>query len=319
MSLQIIENEHTKNEYLETSLNLKISGDNVHYETINSLRKICINQIPSYAFHQANIKILKNSSVFDDTYMKHRLSFITIRNLDIDNNNYRIEYYGSFQNNNLTQNYFTENEVIKKIDDKIIDNNIENVSTVIQLNLSQNFEFSMFATKDVGEHNAIFNTAHVYYDYDDNNNFNFTIESYGQYTEYDILIKGCELLCEKYDVIAKTIHENQNTIKFDNDNVIILNVENEDLTTFGPIKYFLLQSENVIFAGVGRYEGFLIKNVSLKLKTSNNTTPFREISKSIALCVDFYENFKNKLLKLKNKEMDVVKSEKIIKKKTKKM
>jgi DNA-directed RNA polymerase subunit L len=306
MSLTIKELEYEKNEYMESYLKLDIRGDNVSYETINALRKICMNQIPIYAFNQENIKIIKNTSIFDNTYCKHRLSLITIKDLnDYNDEELKIEYYGNYENiDDINHIDILENDVIKTINGESIIKKYEHSATIVQLNLTQSFEFSMIATKNIGEHNAIYNASHVYYEYDDDNNFIMTIESYGQYTEYILLNKACDIIIEKFKIIKETINQNENTISFDNEKSIILNISNEDLTTFGPIKYFLLQSDNVIYAGNGRHSGFLIKNVSLKIKTTSNTTPFDEIYKAINKCITFYELFKNTLNNKKNNKTD---------------
>ena len=316
--------EYLNNDYNETTLILNFK--NTSFEIINALRKVCINQIPIYAFHPLKIKISSNTSVFDDTYMKCRLPNLTIRNIKTEINNLenefitdinyldinyikhpldkmQIEYFISVKNkNNLDILYVTENDFIKKINGETIFDNIENPVTLIQLKHGEEFECSLKAVLNIGETNAIFNASHCWYKTLDNKDFTFFIESHGQLHEYDIIK-------EKLLLIKENIEKNINFISFDNDKSIILEVDNEDLTTFGPIKYFLLQSKNVLFAGVSRYNGYLVKNICLKLKTTDNTTPFDEINKSIELSIETFTNIYNKIDNLQNLNIKEIKKE----------
>jgi DNA-directed RNA polymerase alpha subunit len=44
-----------------SQLELEIKGSDVHYSIINSLRKVCLNQIPIYAIPPQKINILRKS------------------------------------------------------------------------------------------------------------------------------------------------------------------------------------------------------------------------------------------------------------------
>lgn len=337
-------NDYLNNEYNESTLILNF--DNTTFEIVNAIRKVSINQIPIYAFHPLKIKVTKNTSVFLNTYMICRLQNLSIRNIKTDINNLdneyiqdinysetnypkhpldtmQIEYFVSMKNNdNLDILYVTENDIIKKINGETIQDNVENPVTIIQLKHGQEFECSLKAVLNIGETNAIFNASHCWYKTIDNKNFTFFIESHGQMHEYDIIKKGCLVINEKLLLIKENIENNKNIITFDNNKSIILEVDNEDLTTFGPIKYFLLQSPNVLYAGVSKYNGYLVKNICLKLKTTNDTTPFEEINKSIELCIksfmDIHDQIEN-LQNSKNSKKEIVKeNKKEITKETKK-
>ena len=80
-NIEIKEFTHTIDDYGSTFLKLEFSGNDVEYSLINALRKVCLNQIPIYAFHPSKINILRNSSVFDNSYMRERLSQLPIFNL----------------------------------------------------------------------------------------------------------------------------------------------------------------------------------------------------------------------------------------------
>ena len=322
-------NSFNNNDYNDTQLILNFQ--NTTFEIINALRKVCINQIPIYAFHPSKIKITKNTSVFDDTVMTCRLSNLTIYDIKTDINNLEsnyiqdinyaeinypkhpldnlnIEYFMSVKNkDNLDILYVTENDLIKKINGETIIKKIINPATIIQLKHGQEFECSLKAVLNTGETNAIFNASHCWYKTTDNKNFTFFIESHNQMEEYDIIKKACIVINEKLLLIKQNIEKNDSAIIFDNNHSIILEVDNEDLTTFGPIKYFLLKSPNVLYAGVSRFNGYLVKNVCLKLKTTDNTTPFNEICKSIDECVICFSDIYTKIENLQNNKKEIIK------------
>lgn len=54
--------------------NIKFHGTDINYILINTLRRIILTLIPIYSFNVDNIEITKNTSIFDNDYMKLRLS-----------------------------------------------------------------------------------------------------------------------------------------------------------------------------------------------------------------------------------------------------
>ena len=81
MDLEIKEIKYETDNYDSSSLVLDISGKDAHYSIINSLRKVCLDQIPIYAFDRGKIKILRNNSVYDNTEMEVRLSQLPIKRI----------------------------------------------------------------------------------------------------------------------------------------------------------------------------------------------------------------------------------------------
>ena len=89
----IKEIEYNEDKFGSTFLKLEISGPYAHHTILNSIRKIAINQIPIYAFHPDKINIFKNTSVYDNSYMKGRLSQIPINNIKHDIKFLSLLYY----------------------------------------------------------------------------------------------------------------------------------------------------------------------------------------------------------------------------------
>ena len=93
MDLNIKEVKYEIDEFDSSCLTLDISGKEAHHSIINSLRKVCLDQIPIYAFDRGKIKILRNSSVYDNTEMEVRLSQLPIKRIDTNVKFLPLKYY----------------------------------------------------------------------------------------------------------------------------------------------------------------------------------------------------------------------------------
>ena len=56
-------------------LHLNISGSSVNYIIVNTIRRIILNHIPIHAFNYDDIIITKNTSVYNNNYMKNNESW----------------------------------------------------------------------------------------------------------------------------------------------------------------------------------------------------------------------------------------------------
>jgi len=325
--MNIREIENSIDDFESTILKLEISGKNISFPIINALRKVCINQIPIYAFHTDKINILRNNSVFDNTYMRERLSQLPItklndlkllnflplkyyKDINFNDKNYErhpedttnIEYYIKAKNDGPEKILnISTNDLQININNEKINNNKKysekNPLLLIQLRIGEEFECSMKAVLAVGEYNSIFNASSCYYDEISENKFIFNIESSGQINEYNILIKGCEILIEKLKIIKENINNQQyKNINMEN-NSIILELINEDYTCGGPINYLLQNMKEVIYSGITK-PNFMEKNLILKIKTEKLFTPLKILNNAIDESIILYEEFKNKFLEL---------------------
>ena len=318
--------EYSKDKYDKTILKLEISGENIHYTVVNSLRLTCIGYIPTYTFHPDKINIIKkndeNKPIYDPTYMKCRLSQFPIRNVecnvkyleqkyykDIDFNNYEkhpddnmeIEYYINVRNDkNLQVLDVTSDEFLMRVNGKTVKSDLNVPILLIKLRPNEEFECSMKAVLSVGKSNSIFDACSCYYEEIKDNKFIFIIESIGQITEYEIFKKACDLLIIKLQIIYDNIKSNEDNIKVSEDNVLVIDFENESHITIGPVNYLLQCYEKTVeYSGITLYDGFLQNNIRLRLKTKKNVSPFVELYKSINETIGIFGELKKKI---KNKK-----------------
>lgn len=67
-----------KDKILGRTLKLKFEGGSVDNSVVNALRRTLLTEIPVYGFSGAFITIEKNTSVFNNDYMRHRLTMLPI-------------------------------------------------------------------------------------------------------------------------------------------------------------------------------------------------------------------------------------------------
>jgi DNA-directed RNA polymerase subunit L len=301
--MNIKEVSNKTDEYDTSKLELEISGSSINYSLINSLRKMCINQIPTYAFHATTINITKNTSIYDNTYMKERLSQLPIRDINHKINilplkyyknvnfagNYekhpddkhQIEYYVKIKNNgpNNILNV-TTHDLIMNINGEVVKNKEKNPILLIQLKIGEEFECSMKGVLGIGEIDSIFNSAHSYYREIDLTKYLLTVVTVGQLSNYDILSRSCLILIEKLKVIKDNINNEQYNKMITDENSIILELINEDHTCGGIINHILQDKKNVIYSGITK-QNFMQKNILFKIKTDKTTTPIKALVEAI--------------------------------------
>lgn len=335
--MEIVEIENFIDDFNSSFLKLELSGKNISFPIVNAIRKVCINQIPTYAFHTDKINIVRNSSVFDNSTMKERLSQLPITKInnevkflplkyykDINFNDYKyerhlndtinIEYFIKAKNNgpekllNVNTNNLQININNEKIDiqDKY---SKKNPILLIQLRIGEEFECSLKGILAVGELDSIFNSSNFYYDEIDENKYLLMIESCGQISEYEILITGCEILIEKMNIIKENLNNEQYKTIITENNSLILELINEDHTCGGPINYLLQNMKEVIYSGVTK-QNFMQKNLLLKIKTDNTIDPISILIKAINDSITLFEEMKNKFNILYKGEKKIKKDKK---------
>ena len=81
-SKKILEEKELGNSRFE----FKISGNDINYVVMNTLRRVIMSDIPIYAFDKFSFE--KNWSVFHNTYMKQRISMMPVWNIPNENEIY---------------------------------------------------------------------------------------------------------------------------------------------------------------------------------------------------------------------------------------
>lgn len=126
---------------LNSRLEFNINGNDINYIVINTLRRVCLTDIPIYAF--TKIEISDNTSIFNNNYLKLRIKNLPVLGIKTD-----ISIFDSFKKTNVD----TENE-----DDRFIDMNDDiKMNTDDNINIS-NLKQLSFYIDSVNDTNSIIN------------------------------------------------------------------------------------------------------------------------------------------------------------------
>jgi DNA-directed RNA polymerase subunit L len=283
-----------KNEFSESKLILYIYGDDIHGCTLNSLRKVCTDQVPVYAFSEDGIKVLRDSSVFDSTELKMTLCTLPIFNINYDvkyipykfyentdefsENVTKIEYYIKFKNNNFeTIRDVTTNDISISINDEHIENNTiydpKMPISLFKLRYNDEVELSMKAKLGVGEMNGVFNASHTWF-------YNLDLEDDEEATEikkqikkssknkkhennFILIIESCGQLNE-FEILKRGIE--QIIIKTQN---IKKDINDSQINGVSSTNEILLNFENEDFTCIGQINYFLQSDKNVEYSGAN--------------------------------------------------
>jgi hypothetical protein len=196
---------------------LALSGDDINYNIINILRRGIEEYIPSYAFDPKNMIIKNNTSIFNNDYMRLRLSLVPVLGIknditNIDNisnfeietnktifdkklenvdllkqieekqlkeraNNFTLIINKTINNTNKIMN-ITTNNAIFRYNTKIISSPYNPPLLLIKLKPGQEFSCECYSSLDIPLRNAIYLPCSICsYEEKSSNSFRFIIES----------------------------------------------------------------------------------------------------------------------------------------------
>ena len=303
-----------------SQLVLELSGKTVNDVLVNTLRRLSYDYVPTYAFPSELITIDKNISVFDNDYMRLRLSEITIHNItnkiayledkywkDINFSNPNREKHPD--DNKILEMYVNVINDTKEVMNvtteyaKVFENGVELKgkfdskfpALIIQLRPEGAFSCRCVAALSIGKNNHIFCAAgNGYFDDSGVNKYNLTLESQGQMSEYEILYKSCTVMKEKLKLtkeLIKNIHNVSN-------NTLRLELKNEDHTLGYMLNEFLQNNKEILFSGVAK-PNLLVDTMIITL-SSVNKSPLIIVQETIDYATKIFDNIQNQIKKLGN-------------------
>ncbi len=295
-----------------SQLKLEITGNTTNYCLINALRRICIQDIPTYASCKKSITIEKNTSIFDNDYMKLRLSQLIIPNMqvnipfledkywkDVDfgdpnrikhpNDDNIIEMYVNVTNEtnsnfNVTSNHsklYLNGEPIKRFNEKF-------PLLLIQLKPNQTFSCRCIHVLSIGKLNNIWAGGNIYYEYEesDEHKFIMTLESQGQMDEYELLYKACIIMKEKLNIIRFKLKDITTT-----ESNLSIELWDEDSTMGELINTYLQDHDKIQFAGVKK------PNLLIDMMVITYVTDAKKPLEPLYETLDFIDSIADFLLK----------------------
>lgn len=207
--------------YKSSSLVLVIKGSKINCSIVNALRKYALSGVPCYAFVEDLINITRNTTIYDNSRMRTRLSQMVVHNINSDLSyiddiywkdvDYSDEKRPRHQSDNKIimcnidvkhsgktndVELVTSDDIIFTLGEKVLDKPFGDIVSPLIIDLKPGHAFSctMKAALGVAFRNDIWSaSANVFYNMVDNDphHFSFTINSMGHLGEHDILIKSC--------------------------------------------------------------------------------------------------------------------------------
>lgn len=305
IDIKIKEINYTKKKDLINSrLELDFSGKDINNVVLNTIRRVIIDNIPTYAIPRDKIIIEANTSVLNNDQLQVRLENLPIFGIsselfylhqkywkDINFTDKErekhpdeklVQLYVNVHNNTPNNLNVTTNDIQFLVDGDIVNSgyNPSYPIVLVQLRPNETIKCNMTAVLGTSEikaggakWSATSSTAFdEINDMDDDNgahHFTFFMESLGQLSEYNILIKACKFINKKMDDI-KTEYERQIKSKeLLPSSQMQLEIQDEDYTIGQILTSLLQEHDNIIFAGGGRPD-HQIKLFRIKAKTKDN-------------------------------------------------
>jgi DNA-directed RNA polymerase subunit L len=316
-----VKDKVNKSDLFGSKLVIEFNGKNNNHTIVNAIRRVAMDSIPTYAFWKDLMVIEANTSIFNNDYMKLRLSQLPIFDIksDIeflhprfwDKVDYKdtkrekhlkeknIEFYLNVHNNTPENINVTTNDARVVIDSEITQMyNKKYPILITQLRPNESFKCYLRATLGVGEKNNIWSAVNTsFYDIDEKeeSKITLTLESQGQLTEKDILVKSAGNIIYKLDEFKNIINKKIKDKEITDENLIRFEFKNED-HTFGELLNRAFQDHpKITFSGVSKPD-HLIKMIRFTVQAE--TSPVKYMLEQIDYLHNLFTDLKMKFDKI---------------------
>lgn len=295
-------------------LKIILSGKDINTAIVNSLVRIMIHEIPTYAFPGELIKFApinrdngeKGSIAFNNDYMRLRLSHIPIIGIDpeidflherywkdvdyMDSDREKhekekpIEAYIEYNNTSDDIINVTTKDMKMYINDKETDvyRNSDYPFLIISLKPGEMFKASMKGVLGIGKRNTIWDSSGTSFQEIDTvpGKHLVTIEPSAQIEPHILFKRACSYFKKKIELIRGEIKRIYKESEI-TENKIEIVLKGENHTMGGPINYELQSHSNIISSGLCKKD-HLINEIILKIETFDKS----KLLNSIMECID---------------------------------
>lgn len=305
-------------------MELKIQGNDIYNEFINSLGRIITKRIPKYAFPPELIQIEKidpdsefyQSVAFNNDMMKLRISNIPVMFIDPEcfflhesfwmnvdfldqnrkkhDNEKRIEAFIDVKNKKKEILNVTTNDMKIFIDDKL--NKIYNEEyplLLISLKPNEAFKCSLKAVLSIGLRNSIWNSCSNFWFYEtDENSYLFFFESSSSFNEFSLMKKGLKYFKKRTSQIKNEIKR-----MYTNEKKFSLIIKNED-HTMGEVINYEFQSHPDILKSSHTKTDHLIFEANISVIVHDNKNLLNAMIESLDTLIKKIDFFEKEFLKI---------------------
>jgi DNA-directed RNA polymerase subunit L len=262
----------------DTCLELQFKGSDINHIIMNTIRRTILLLLPNYAFDTKTIQIETNTSAYNNDMLRLRLSNMPTINL-IPNED-TLNVLEDLENN---KDIISENILSMVVEHENKTNEIVPVSTkhakffinnnpapeypidflIVKLKPNQKIKLVATSNLNIPKKNDIYTSVCICtYEYEDENDVIFKLESRGSLTEYEILKRASKIIINKLGLILDKILKMD--IKNKKNGSIVL--EKETFTMANLITDGLQSHKNIEFAGY-KVDHLLIEEAEIKYVT----------------------------------------------------
>lgn len=297
-------------------LELNLKGKDINHIVVNSLKRIIQTDIPIYAFNEFNIT--SNTSIFNNNYIKDHIKNIPIwgienkidefikkeeeeeeyfdENIGIVNDDIDLDVEKNMDLSALNQlnmyiNFINSEKEIKTVTtdsaefhykENLIKSPYKNPVQIIKLQPGQEIKLTAKAILGKEEISGIFSSTNVcYFKENNDNDYDFILESRGQISEKRIMTLAIKLLIKKLKKFNESLPKNNGM-----EGKII--VENEDHTLGNLISYYMQKHNSVHFFGYNTPHPLKKEiNFHYKLNSGNLNSIVKEV---VVECEKIFES-----------------------------
>jgi DNA-directed RNA polymerase subunit L len=307
-----------------SQLMLQFKGNTIRPAVVNALRRMSLNDVPTYAFCKDSINIEKNTTIFNNDYMELRLEQLTIPNVNVPvtllDDKYWHQRYVKYddinrekdpsdtinleivinETNNTSAVYNLTTDDVKIYQDGVdVSNKFDKKNPLLILKMRPAETFNCVAKAVLGKglrNNIWAAAATCYYEYDKINDVKFTMESQGQLDEYDILIRSCQIIKHKMKITKEQLQEKYENSDIINQKELSINFDNEDHTFGEVLNDFLQENNEIAFSGLSKPD-LLKSEILIRMKTIKNN-PLKPLFATMEYVIKIYDEIEKQLLKL---------------------
>lgn len=252
-------------------------GKDVNEILVNTIRRLVLSEVSSFAFNPDNITIGKNTSILNNDNIRHRISLLPIQKLkEKDYKSINITLALSESNKTSKISTITTDNCIVRVNN-VIRKDMFPSPPVIIVNLKEDQEIELNATASYEKaivHNMYAAAANSYFD-ESENSYTLFIEGLGQYSCKDIFKMACESYLEKLIKLQVFLKEHENY----EDNFIEFKIENEN-HTLGCLFVHELQKLKDIKYAAYKIEHPSINNIEISI-TTNGSKNIKDVTNQI--------------------------------------
>lgn len=286
--------------FLNTRLELNISGNDIDHIIVNTLRRVSLTNIPVYIYNKFDF--VENTSIFNNNYIKLRFRNIPVLGIssstpfyneikDVTNEKDEISEMLNIDDISLETNYDVSSSNLKQLTlylDK--ENKTKNIITVgtddckfyykekeikspykiniplIKLQDGQSIKMTAISSIGIEKMDAIYSPASVlFFTKNNENNYNFIIESSGQLSEETIFKYGIENVIKQLEELKTDINDLEDNKKQKGE----IDINNYDHTMGNLLSHGLRKHKDVKYAGYAMPH-LLEDKINIKFEITKN-------------------------------------------------